>query len=1270
MRRATLLFGFLLALGGSEIAYAAEADSGTAIQALRQAGIARGLCTVLGADGPCALGLAQDGGFLVHVIEAQEAAAAGLRAAAVEQGLDIHHLVVDQQSLESLPYADNLVDAVLAPGAGETLGGLPAAEIRRVLRPGGVLLLPAQGDTGKVGAWAKDAGLEAGDKVEGWRCFRKAPLAGADDWSHWEHGPDNNPASMDAHVRAPYRTQWLAPPYYIAMPAVTTAAGGRTFLAMGHIAHHEREEPWLNTLLARNGYNGAELWRRDLPDGYMVHRSAFIATAETFYMIDPNGDGCLLLDPETGTEKGRIRSEGIPGQWKWIALEGDTLYVLAGVERDPRETTVVRSLQPAWSWSELSPGYYTERVPWGFGETIAAFDAPGGKLRWSHQETARVDSRAMAIGGGRVFFYGPDARLGALDAATGKAVWMNEEQELRKLIEEPGRGLVSTPGFRSTCFCVYTPPALVFAPQTNMNVVAVSPADGKLLWHRPKTSSNANAVFLDDTLYIGIGEEGNTLALDPVTGETRRDLGFRKRSCARLTATPESLFCRGYPEGITRYDRQQQQFFFDGSMRPACNDGVLGANGLLYIGPWLCDCNLTLIGSVAWASADGFEPESMQGERVNAPVDNLAPTLATASEKDWYAYRGGNDHSGSAAVNVSRILFPLWRWQPKTKFEASPATAAYGLVFSSGLDGVVRALDAETGLLQWTFATGGPIAQPPTLWKGRAFVGSGDGYVYALEAASGKLLWKFRAAPVERRIMMYDALCSTWPVNSGVLVHNGVAYFAAGLVDYDGTYVYGVNAETGELVWVNNSSGHLDKTLRKGVSAQGNLTVFGDYLWLAGGNVISPAPYRLDTGAYAGPIPRDGSPETNRGEELGVFLDKGLVMGGRLRYSASDNVVNPGQFILARCEKPDKVSGPAFSAGQVAPAWDAAHAVAMPGRDVPPAGYDSEALAGVFGRASRSVPKRLWDAQRLADRRVDALALAQDAVVALCRTPVARSLYPQYHVCLLDRDTGALMFQHELPGAPRLNGLAIDRDGRVLVTLDDGGVAAFGSLDKLRTSVLQLAQVSKSGAVDAAEVGKRLESALDMVHDPEGRTFLLASLKQQGLDLPAEARRNGSVTDWNLLGPVPWNESGFPTDKALVGEPDIRLDKPCKVAGQQLAWREYVSADSSGKVDLDGIFGAIENAAVYAYAEVRLPAAGDYQMKVGSNDGFKCWFNGQEAARFDGGRSYAPDQTVVTVPGKTGVNKILVKITQLGGRWAFGVRFTDAQGKDLAIEQK
>ena len=68
-----------------------------------------------------------------------------------------------------------------------------------------------------------------------WFMTAKPVPAGLDDWSHWEHGPDNNPVSDDEIIKAPYMTQWLGTPYYIAMPAISTAAGGRLFIAMGHI---------------------------------------------------------------------------------------------------------------------------------------------------------------------------------------------------------------------------------------------------------------------------------------------------------------------------------------------------------------------------------------------------------------------------------------------------------------------------------------------------------------------------------------------------------------------------------------------------------------------------------------------------------------------------------------------------------------------------------------------------------------------------------------------------------------------------------------------------------------------------------------------------------------------------------------------------------------------------------------------------------------------------------------------------------------------------
>ena len=33
-----------------------------------------------------------------------------------------------------------------------------------------------------------------------------------DEWTHWEHGPDNNPVSSDSAIKAPYMTQFMAPP--------------------------------------------------------------------------------------------------------------------------------------------------------------------------------------------------------------------------------------------------------------------------------------------------------------------------------------------------------------------------------------------------------------------------------------------------------------------------------------------------------------------------------------------------------------------------------------------------------------------------------------------------------------------------------------------------------------------------------------------------------------------------------------------------------------------------------------------------------------------------------------------------------------------------------------------------------------------------------------------------------------------------------------------------------------------------------------------------
>ena len=1259
MRRAAVHLvlgaGFLIVAASS-----AETPGRLGQHLAEKAGLGKGVCAVLGCPDPqLAVDLAVQGGFLVHVLDPAQDHVAAVRSAAEEAGLDITRLVAERSSeRSSLPYADNVVDLIVACDAtSEMLTALSPVDVLRALRPGGKAFIRG-GMREELAAWAPDARV-AQDPFGVWAEIVKPSLEGVDNWSHWEHGPDNNPVSTDQVIKAPYMTQWLGRPYYITMPAITTVAGGRTFLAMGHIAHHEREEKWLNTLVARNGYNGVVLWERRLPDGYLVHRSAFIATDDTFYMIAADGGGCVLLDPETGQEKERIRIDGVPGHWKWMAMEDGVLFALAGGEPDPRETTVVRSLYSAWSWNELSAGYYEKRVPWGFGKTLLAYDLERKRLKWCHLEEAPVDSRAMAMGGGHVYFYGPDSHIGCLDAATGDVVWLNDDRKIRKLIEEEGRGLTSTPGFRSACFCVYTPKGLFYEAQTRMNIVAVSRDDGSLMWHRTKTTYNPNVIYLDGNVLVGIGPEGNTLVVNPATGETVEDLGFKKRSCVRLTATPDSLFCRGWPEGTTRYDRNEKKIYFDGSMRPACNDGVIGANGLLYSGPWLCDCNLSIMGSVALCSAGDFAPESFVGERVEATGHEPGRLPFGLSLRDWFAYRGGNGHSGSSEVELSRVLLPLWTWKPKRSSLNTAPTTAGGYIFFGNQNGQVRALDAATGDLVWTFATAGPIMQPPSLWRGRAFVGSGDGHVYALDAATGRLLWKFRAAPFERRTMIYGALQSTWPVNSGVLVHKGTAYFAAGIIDYDGTYIYAVDAESGDLKWANNATGHLDKSLRKGVSAQGNITIMGGALWLAAGNVMPPAPYSLDTGEFLERAKvEDGSPRTNRGEEIGVFADRYLVNGGRLRFSTHDNIVNPGGFAISRSGR----GAMQVSRGRVAPAWDGQRLIALPNRDAAPIAYETSAVLEKLKNRPRLAPRRFWEAKALRGSRIMALALAADAVVVACETPVQRSLYPRYRVCLLDRDKGSLLWEHRLDAPPLLNGLAIDRDGRIVVPMEDGSIAAWGRYDVLRAAVEHLAEKAKTGD---KEVIKRLRYALSTVHDAEGQAMVLGTLEGLGVDVLGPVRSSGGVYEWHLMGPVPWDENENRLDKSFIGEPNVGVTKPCVVDGEELAWQEYVTIDRNGMIDLTRVFGDHEMKAIYAYAVVELPQAGDALLKVGSNDGFLCWFNGEEAGRFDGGRTYGPDQDILRVKTKEGLNHILVKITQLGGGWALGVRITDTAGKPI-----
>ncbi len=119
------------------------------------------------------------------------------------------------------------------------------------------------------------------------------------------------------------------------------------------------------------------------------------------------------------------------------------------------------------------------------------------------------------------------------------------------------------------------------------------------------------------------------------------------------------------------------------------------------------------------------------------------------------------------------------------------------IYFGSSVDDTVTCLDASSGLEKWTFFTDGPVRIAPTFHSGKLYFGSDDGYAYCVNADSGEQVWKFRPLEPDRLVINNGRFIPQLPVRSGVVVDEGVAYFAASLLPWEKSYLCAVDAESG-----------------------------------------------------------------------------------------------------------------------------------------------------------------------------------------------------------------------------------------------------------------------------------------------------------------------------------------------------------------------------------------------------------------------------------------------------------------------------------------
>ena len=244
-------------------------------------------------------------------------------------------------------------------------------------------------------------------------------------------------------------------------------------------------------------------------------------------------------------------------------------------------------------------------------------------------------------------------------------------------------------------------------------------------------------------------------------------------------------------------------------------------------------------------------------------------TLARGS--DWPTYQHDIARSGVTSGELEAPLKLAWTFRtghaPQPAWEPPRAEPVEGYVelprvrfddayhvvvaggsayFGSSADNKVYALDVGTGKVRWTYFTGGPVRLAPTVWENRVYVGSDDGHVYCLAASDGDVVWKRRIGPSDQRLLGHKKMVSLWPLRTGVLVDNGIAYYGAGIFPAEGVYMEAVDAKTGDFVWRNDTCG---ETTDSRISFQGYLLASESILYAPLWRV-SPAAFDRPTGKF------------------------------------------------------------------------------------------------------------------------------------------------------------------------------------------------------------------------------------------------------------------------------------------------------------------------------------------------------------------------------------------------------------------------------------
>ncbi len=1057
-------------------------------------------------DGSLAMELAEKG-FIVLAMDADADSVTALRKKAMYAGILGRKLYVEQGTIDTIPFADNYVDLMILDNLkDEDLTDKLAGEINRVLTPiHGTVLFSGNAGKMEIEQFLKKevfSGyllLDTGNLASA----RKPSLQGSDWWTHKLHGPNNNAVSEDTVFKFPPILQ------YRAMPMYTPSQGGAL---TGNGIHYQIEDwrfkrTWMSTvsgmITARSLYTGRIIWQAVAPKEVYSATPTMVLADNDLLVVDGeknqvcrwNGVTGEELEPLSfGTEETRVR---------WLSYVDGVLYVLFGNPTKGFPYT-------------FYAGKHVNNEDLN-GNEIIALDMDEKKILWKHSEEAPIQYQNLAIDNGKLFFYSDRKRLAALNAGTGELLWQSNGEWLDTL----------TPKKKLHNFYVARMSSLLAADGVirltvaeNKNAYLFNTSDGKLL---TKIGGSVQKTMIQGGTYV--------------SGTNRFDLTTGNKLDGKVPTSTGTAWCgrTTYAPGAGVIGHSTLGF------KSSCAMGAWVSGGILTFGSTICTCGPTP-GTAGFAS--GGEILKRIKESPSHPLikgeafNRVQGSGFGVQEGDWGQYRGDYKHRGSSPVAVKKGVKVRWNTSPEKPYKSTDAynrlsfefyerpvspIAVGEYLYTAGSDGVVHSQYVETGETAWTFCADGPVFSSPAFFNGQLFIPCSDGWVYAVEASSGKLAWRRRLAPMDRKILMFDQLMSTWPVLS-LAVKDGAVYAAAGHLRTDGGWAFALKAETGEIIWsyytepaVNSFAGTHNPPDRAVQGYGGNTALVGDRVWFSG--YFTP-PLVLDaktgentlseiTTQLVGRSAWYSAKRTyhERGVDQTVVGNQAVLFGGRdllsnthMRELSSKRLSyklfftdqkgdwsldpRPVQTFTSRLaaacddeltimtgvpeigltkQETKKKGGHGYGGPTV---WNTSRLLETSRARVKGPAHSFNKRKGLSIDKNKLAPSGFLNREDILWKKpgmlINAVVLSSDAVIFAHASeykshtgwPWPKSLEQaqetQYFIkgwkltgC--DRKTGEEIWSIDLPSEPMLNGVAIAKDGSVIVVLRDGGIVACGN---------------------------------------------------------------------------------------------------------------------------------------------------------------------------------------------------------------------------------